>query len=159
MRDVETISTALTAAETGHLVLATLHTNDVTQSIDRIIDVFPSERQGQIRTQLAAALEAVIAQRLLPAAPPNTGRIAVFEVLLGNIAIRSMIREKKTYQLYTAMETSLRDGMITMDRALEILYNSGKITKETMEGYTTISPNEGANYLRTMNNVQKKNLV
>ena len=159
MRDVETISTALTAAETGHLVLATLHTNDVTQSIDRIIDVFPSERQGQIRTQLAAALEAVIAQRLLPAAPPHTGRIAVFEVLLGNIAIRSMIREKKTYQLYTAMETSLRDGMITMDRALEILYNSGKITKETMEGYTTISPNEGANYLRTMNNVQKKNLV
>ena len=143
MRDVETISTALTAAETGHLVLATLHTNDVTQSIDRIIDVFPAERQGQIRTQLAASLEAVIAQRLLPMAPPATGRIAVFEILLGNIAVRAMIRDKKTHQLHTAMETSLRDGMITMDRALEELKNKGKITEETRKSYSSLAATSG----------------
>ncbi|MBQ6471397.1 MAG: PilT/PilU family type 4a pilus ATPase [Victivallales bacterium] len=133
MRDPETIATVLTAAETGHLVFATLHTNDVTQSVDRIIDVFPADRQNQVRTQLAACLEAVVSQRLLPGTDPNGGRVAAFEILLGTIAVRSMIREKKTHQLLGAMETSARDGMITMERALQDLLAAQKITRRTYE--------------------------
>lgn len=132
MRDAETIATVLTAAETGHLVFATLHTNDVTQSIDRVVDVFPAERQDQVRAQLASCLAAVISQRLLPRKGDAGGRIAAFEVLLGTLAVRAMIRDKKTHQLLGLMETASRDGMITMERALKNLYEAGKITRETL---------------------------
>ncbi|NLE55512.1 MAG: PilT/PilU family type 4a pilus ATPase, partial [Lentisphaerae bacterium] len=132
MRDAETIATVLTAAETGHLVFATLHTNDVTQSIDRVVDVFPAERQDQVRAQLASCLAAVISQRLLPRKGDAGGRIAAFEVLLGTLAVRAMIRDKKTHQLLGVMETASRDGMITMERALKNLFEAGKITRETL---------------------------
>ncbi len=132
MRDPETIAAALTAAETGHLVFATLHTNDVTQSIDRIIDVFPADQQSQVRSQLAASLSAVISQRLLPRKPERGGgRVAVFEILLGSLAVKAMIREKKTHQLRAQMETSMREGMITMERALRNLLDEGMISQET----------------------------
>ncbi len=130
MRDFETIGTALTAAETGHLVFATLHTNDVTQSVDRIVDVFPADRQNQIRSQLAACLEAVISQRLLKRADAPTGLISAFEVLRGTIAVRALIRDKKTHQLLATMEGSAKDGMVTMEKALSTLLQKGCITKE-----------------------------
>ncbi|MBT3285865.1 MAG: PilT/PilU family type 4a pilus ATPase [Victivallales bacterium] len=130
MRDTETISAALTAAETGHLVFATLHTNDATQSVDRIIDVFPADRQDQVRTQLASCLEAIIAQRLLPRRD-GTGRVAAFEVLLGTMPMRAMIRDKRTHQLKGTMETASRDGMITLESALKILLDENLITRET----------------------------
>ena len=138
MRDPETIATVLTAAETGHLVFATLHTNDVMQSVDRIIDVFPAERQNQIRSQLAACLEAIISQRLLPRKDQPKGRIAAFEVLLGTTAIRAMIRDKKTHQIAGMMETSASLGMITMERALRNLYEEGKISRDS---YLALVPN------------------
>ena len=121
---------ALTAAETGHLVFATLHTNDAPQSVDRIIDVFPADRQDQVRTQLASCLEAIIAQRLLPRRD-GTGRVAAFEVLLGTMPMRAMIRDKRTHQLKGTMETASRDGMITLESALKILLDENLITRET----------------------------
>ncbi|MDX9982229.1 MAG: PilT/PilU family type 4a pilus ATPase [Lentisphaeria bacterium] len=130
MRDPETISAALTAAETGHLVFATLHTNDATQTVDRIIDVFPADRQDQVRTQLAACLEAIVAQRLLPRRD-NQGRVAAFEVLLGTMPVRAMIRDKRTHQLKGTIETAAREGMVTLDRALKNLLDEGLITRET----------------------------
>jgi len=130
MRDPETIAAALTAAETGHLVFATLHTNDCTQTVDRIIDVFPAERQNQVRTQLAAALEAVVSQRLLPR-KDGQGRIASFEIMLGTTAVRSQIRDKRTHQLLGVMETASKDGMVTMDRALKDLFSANLITRDT----------------------------
>jgi len=138
MRDPETIRAALTAAETGHLVFATLHTNDVAQSVDRIIDVFPADQQGQIRSQLAASLEAIIAQRLLPRRGEKGGRVAAFEILIGTMAVKAMIRDKKTHQLSGYMETAAKDGMITMDRALRDLFEAGQITRET---YLTMARN------------------
>ncbi|MBR0458382.1 MAG: PilT/PilU family type 4a pilus ATPase [Victivallales bacterium] len=135
MRDPETISTALTAAETGHLVFATLHTNDVTQSVDRIIDVFPADRQNQVRAQLAACLEAVVSQRLLPRNSPNGGRVAAFEVLIGTTAIKAMIRDKKTHQIAGMMETSAQFGMVTMERAMQNLLAQNLITPETFQLY------------------------
>ncbi|NQZ57687.1 MAG: PilT/PilU family type 4a pilus ATPase, partial [Lentisphaeraceae bacterium] len=116
MRDPETIAAALTAAETGHLVLATLHTNNAIQSVDRIIDSFPAHQQNQVRAQLSACLLAIIAQRLLPR-KDNNGRVAVFEILTGNIGVKALIRDAKTHQIPAIMEASSRDGMITMDRA------------------------------------------
>ncbi|MDI6782557.1 MAG: type IV pilus twitching motility protein PilT [bacterium] len=130
MRDLETISAALTAAETGHLVLATLHTNNAPQSIDRIIDVFPPYQQSQVRTQLASSLLAVVAQQLMIRADQK-GRVIAVEVMTNTPAIGSLIRENKTHQLHSQMETSMRDGMITMDRALKELYLQQKITFET----------------------------
>ncbi|MCX7918650.1 MAG: type IV pilus twitching motility protein PilT [bacterium] len=130
MRDLETISAALTAAETGHLVLATLHTNNAPQSIDRIIDVFPPHQQPQVRTQLAATLLAVVAQQLLIRADKK-GRVLAVEIMINTPAIGSLIRENKTHQLHSQMETSMRDGMITMDRALKELYLQEKISFET----------------------------
>ena len=132
MRDPETISAALTAAETGHLVLATLHTNDAVQTVDRIIDSFPPHHQGQIRSQLSACLEGVIAQRLLPRAD-TSGRIAVFEIMLGNTAVRALIRDGKTHQIKAAMETAQREGMNTMDKSLLELYNEGLISRQTVK--------------------------
>ena len=117
MRDLETIATALTAAETGHLVLATLHTSDAPQTIDRIVDVFPSHQQSQIRLQLSVSLEAVVTQRLLPH-KLGRGRVPAVEILVATPGVRNLIRGGKTHQLYAAMETGAQFGMKTMDYAL-----------------------------------------
>ena len=127
MRDRETISAALTAAETGHLVLATLHTNDAVQTIDRIVDVFPSHQQSQARSQLAASLLAVVSQRLLPRAD-GTGRVPAFEIMIATTAIRTLIRERKMHQALSVMESSRKDGNLTMDWSLKELYDYGIIT-------------------------------
>ena len=126
MRDLETMQSALTIAETGHLVFATLHTNSAAQSVDRIIDVFPAEQQQQIRMQLASVLMAVCSQRLIPAI--GGGRIAACEILVANTAVRSIIREGKTHQLDTAIQTGVNEGMQTMDRTLAKLVHQGTIT-------------------------------
>jgi twitching motility protein PilT len=129
MRDLETISTALTAAETGHLVFATLHTQDAPQSIDRIIDVFPAHQQQQIRVQLAAALQAVVTQQLLPRMR-NRGRAVACEVLIATPAVRNMIREGKVHQIYSAMQSGGKYGMQTMDQSLADLVRSSTVSLE-----------------------------
>ena len=126
MRDLETISSAITIAETGHLVFATLHTNSAAQSIDRMIDVFPAEQQPQIRSQLSAVLMAVCSQRLVPAI--GGGRVVAAEIMIANPAVRSVIREGKTHQLDTAIQTGINEGMQTMDRTLAKLVHQGTIT-------------------------------
>lgn len=131
MRDQETISAALTAAETGHLVLATLHTNDAVQSIDRIIDSFPPYQQDQVRAQLGSALIGVIAQRLLPKADKQ-GRVAAFEIMLATTPVRALIRDNRIHQIPATIETSAKDGMITMDKALKNLYNQNLISRQTL---------------------------
>lgn len=130
MRDFETISVAITAAETGHLVLSTLHTIGAASTVDRVIDVFPPHQQQQIRIQLANVLEAVISQQLIPTAD-NKGRVAAFEVMHANHAVRNLIREGKSHQLMSVIQTNRKLGMITMDEALTQLYYSGKISKES----------------------------
>ena len=127
MRDFETIQTALTAAETGHLVFATLHTNDATQTVDRIIDVFPPHQQAQIRIQLSLTLQGIVSQQLLPRAD-IPGRVLACEVLVATSAVRNIIREGKTYQLPTVMQTGGKLGMQTMDSSLRDLYRPRKIT-------------------------------
>jgi len=129
MRDYETISAVLTAAETGHLVLATLHSNDAVQAIDRIVDVFHAHQQGQARAQLAASLLGVVSQRLLPK-KDGTGLIPAFEMMIATPAIRNLIREEKMHQARGMMEASRRDGMLTMDHALRDLYESGQVEYE-----------------------------
>ncbi|MBN2307578.1 MAG: type IV pilus twitching motility protein PilT [Candidatus Hydrogenedentes bacterium] len=129
MRDLETIQTALRAAETGHLVLATLHTNDAIQSVDRVIDVFPAGQQQQIRFMLSMTLLAVVSQRLIPRADSD-GRILAAEILLNNTAVANLIREGKTHQVYSIMETNTKEGMITMDRCIKDLYMQGLISYE-----------------------------
>jgi twitching motility protein PilT len=130
MRDLETIQTALTAAETGHLVFATLHTQDAPQTIDRIIDVFPPFQQQQIRVQLAATLQGVVTQQLLPTAD-GQGRAVAVEVLIATPAVRNLIREAKIHQIYSAMQAGGKLGMQTMDAALAQLVRAGRITYET----------------------------
>jgi twitching motility protein PilT len=132
MRDLETISTALTAAETGHLVFATLHTQDTAQTVDRIIDVFPSEQQGQVRVQLSVALQGIVTQQLLPRADGD-GRVVAAEVLVPTPAIRNLIREGKTHQIYSALQTGAQVGMQTMDTSLSQLVREHKITRELAE--------------------------
>ena len=127
MRDLETISIAITAAETGHLVLGTLHTTDAVQTIDRIIDVYPPYQQHQIRTQLALTLQAVISQRLL-IQKDGKGRIPAVEIMTVTPAIRNLIREAKTYQIYSNIETGSEAGMVTLDQALENLINEDLIS-------------------------------
>jgi twitching motility protein PilT len=129
MRDLETISSALTAAETGHLVLATLHANDATQAIDRMIDVFPAHQQAQIRSMLASSLLGVVSQRLLPR-KEATGRVPAFEILVGTAAVRNLIRENKLHQMQSIMERSQREGMVTMDASLRQRLHAGEITYE-----------------------------
>ncbi|MFH1453803.1 MAG: type IV pilus twitching motility protein PilT [Armatimonadota bacterium] len=129
MRDLETISYTLTAAETGHLVFSTLHTCDAAQTIDRIIDVFPPHQQQQIRVQLAAVLVGVFSQQLIPHAN-GTGRILALEVLQASSAIKNLIREGKTYQIYNAIQTSSKDKMQTMEQALYGLYKKNLVTLE-----------------------------
>jgi twitching motility protein PilT len=132
MRDLETISTALTAAETGHLVFATLHTQSTAQTVDRIIDVFPPHQQQQVRMQLAIALQGIVTQQLLPTAD-GSSRIVACEVLIPNPAIRNLIREGKTHQIYSALQTSGSVGMQTMDSHLAQLVRMGKINRSLAE--------------------------
>lgn len=141
MRDLDTISSALTAAETGHLVLATLHTNDAVQTIDRIIDVFPERQQQQVRVQLSLSLKAIVSQRLLPKASGD-GRVLAVEVLKNIHSSANLIREGKTYQLYSVIETNTKEGMITMDASLIRLVKKGLITQE-----------EAANFMRNPNDL------
>lgn len=133
MRDLETISTAITAAETGHLVFGTLHTADAPQTIDRIIDVFPTEAQQQIRVQLASVLLGVIAQRLLLTAD-GKGRVAAVEVLINSPAVANLIRSEKVHQIRSIMQTGKSQGMQTMDNALRDLLQKGRITLEEARG-------------------------
>ncbi|WP_157465719.1 type IV pilus twitching motility protein PilT [Cellulomonas sp. Leaf395] len=130
MRDLETISVALTAAETGHLVFATLHTQDAAQTIDRVIDVFPAHQQAQVRTQLAGALQGVVCQTLAKRSD-SPGRAVATEVLVATPAIRNLIREGKTHQIYSAMQAGAKQGMHTMDQHLSELVKTGKISYET----------------------------
>ncbi len=132
MRDLETIGTAITAAETGHLVFATLHTQDTPQTIDRIIDVFPSAQQGQIRAQLAVALQGIMTQMLLPTAD-GSGRCVATEVLVPTPAVRNLIRESKSHQIYSVLQTGGAHGMQTMDASLAQLVRAGKITRQLAE--------------------------
>jgi twitching motility protein PilT len=129
MRDLETMSTAITAAETGHLVFATLHTQDTSQTVDRIVDSFPPAQQHQVRTQLSIALQGIVTQQLLPTSD-GQGRVAACEVLVPTPAVRNLIREGKTHQLYSALQTGGQHGMQTMDAALADLVRGGEITRE-----------------------------
>ncbi len=137
MRDLETISTALTAAETGHLVFATLHTQSTSQTVDRIIDVFPPHQQQQVRMQLSIALQGIITQQLLKTAD-GAGRVVASEILVPNPAIRNLIREGKTHQIYSALQTSGAIGMQTMDSHLASLVRSGVITRALAEQRATV---------------------
>lgn len=129
MRDLDTIATAVTAAETGHLVFSTLHTIGAAATIDRIIDVFPPHQQPQIRLQLATLLESIISQQLMKTADGN-GRVAAFEILHANSAIRALIREGKSHQIPSMIQTSRKIGMITMDDSIFDLYTQGIVTKD-----------------------------
>lgn len=133
LRDLETIASAITIAETGHLVFATLHTNSASQSIDRIIDVFPAHQQPQVKSQLSNILMAICAQRLVPAV--GGGRVAAAEILIANSAVRALIRDGKTYQLDTAIQTGADQGMQTMDRTLAKLVKIGVITYDSARDY------------------------
>jgi twitching motility protein PilT len=135
MRDLETIGTAITAAETGHLVFATLHTQDTAQTIDRIIDVFPSAQQGQIRAQLSVALQGIMTQMLLPTVD-GAGRCVAAEVLLPTPAVRNLIREAKSHQIYSVLQTGGAHGMQTMDSSLAQLFRAGQITRALAESRT-----------------------
>jgi twitching motility protein PilT len=129
MRDLETMSTALTAAETGHLVFATLHTQSTAQTVDRIIDIFPSEQQAQVRMQLSIGLQGIVTQQLLPTAD-GAGRVVACEVLIPTPAVRNLIREGKTHQIYSAIQTSGSIGMQTMDAHLAQLVRLGKVSRQ-----------------------------
>jgi twitching motility protein PilT len=140
MRDLETVSAALTLSETGHLVFGTLHTTDAAQTINRVIDIFPPHQQNQIRSQLSFALRAVVAQQLLPLAS-GKGRVVCVEVMVTNPAVANCIREQKISGLYTIMQTSQGDGMQTFEQALRDLYNRGDITLEEAMMHT-VHPKE-----------------
>ncbi len=130
MRDLETISAAITAAETGHLVLATLHTTSAAQTVDRIVDVFPPHQQEQIRVQLSTVLEGIVSQTLLPLSD-GKGRICAQEILMANSAIRNLIREGKTHQIPSVLQSSASEGMQALDQALKVLVRSGKVAPQT----------------------------
>ncbi|HWH45646.1 MAG TPA: type IV pilus twitching motility protein PilT [Thermoleophilaceae bacterium] len=148
MRDLDTIATALTAAETGHLVFATLHTQDTAQTVDRIVDVFPPEQQHQVRVQLSVALQGIVTQQLLPTAD-GKGRVVACEVLVPTPAVRNLIREGKTHQIYSALQTGGSHGMQTMDAALADLVRQGKITRELAESRSS-TPEEFRRLLGTV---------
>ncbi len=136
MRDFDTISVAITAAETGHLVLSTLHTIGAASTVDRVIDVFPPHQQQQIRVQLSNVIEAVVSQQLIPTADGRS-RVAAFEVMHANHAVRNLIREGKSHQLVSVMQTNRKMGMITMDEAIQQLYMEGRITREMAIQFAT----------------------
>jgi twitching motility protein PilT len=133
MRDLETIAAAITIAETGHLVFATLHTNSASQSIDRMIDVFPPHQQQQIRVQLASILQGICSQRLLPQI--GGGRVPAAEILVVTSAVRNIVREGKTHQLDAVIQTGAEHGMQSMDRTLANLIHAGTITYEEARNY------------------------
>jgi twitching motility protein PilT len=139
MRDYETIASALTVAETGHLVFATLHTNSAAQTIDRIVDVFPDEQQSQVRLQLSNVVEAVFSQRLLPGV--GKSRVVAHEVMLGTSAIKTAIREGKTHQIDSIIQTSLETGMSTLERSLAQLVMDGKVSMEVAMSWS-LRPDE-----------------
>ena len=145
MRDLETISIALTAAETGHLVLSSLHTVGAAKTVDRIIDVFPPNQQEQVRVQLSTVLQAVVTQQLIPS--DIKGRVAAFEIMVVNHAIRNLIRESKIMQIDAAIHTGRSSGMISMDASIAELYNSGLITREDAMTYC-VNPDTLLKYLR-----------
>lgn len=132
MRDLETVSLALTAAETGHLVLATLHTSSATKSIDRIIDMFPKEQQGQVRSMLSESLQAVIAQTLLPLKDGN-GRVPALEIMIANAAVRNLIREDKTYQIPSVIQSGTKEGMQSLDQSLYNHVMNGLLDRKVAE--------------------------
>lgn len=134
MRDAVSIATAMTAAETGHLVFSTLHTNSASQTIDRIIDSFPSDQQTQVTSQLAATLVAIVSERLLPRL--SGGRVPAMEIMIVNPAIRNLIRERKIYQIDLVIETSLQEGMITLNRSLVHLIKNKEVSLENAELYS-----------------------
>jgi twitching motility protein PilT len=133
MRDLETISTALTAAETGHLVFATLHTQDASSTVDRLIDVFPAAQQGQIRTQIASTLQGVVTQTLLPTAD-GQGRAPAVEILFPDDAVRNLIRQSKIEQIYSVMQTGTKRGMLTLEQSLADLVLRGIVTEDVAVG-------------------------
>ena len=139
MRDLESIRFALTIAETGHLVFATLHTNDTAQSLARIIDVFPAEQQAQVRVQLAAALTGIVYQRLLPRV--QGGLVAAYEVLVANSAIRNLVKEGKTNQLRNAVVTGQREGMMTLERSMSALVQTGQVSYQDAQA-RSLYPND-----------------
>ncbi|KKW45486.1 MAG: twitching motility protein [Parcubacteria group bacterium GW2011_GWB1_56_8] len=134
MRDAVSIATAMSAAETGHLVFSTLHTNSASQTIDRVIDSFPAEQQGQVTSQLAATLVAIVSLRLLPRL--SGGRMPAMEIMIVNPAIRNLIREKKAYQIDLVIETSLQEGMITLNRSMANLVKNKEVSLENAELYS-----------------------
>ena len=134
MRDPETISTAVTAAETGHLVLSSLHTNSAAQTIDRIIDSFPAEQQNQIRSQLASTLLGIFSQRLLPRI--SGGLVPAYELLIANSAVRNLIREGRIHEVDNVIETGSELGMVSLNRSLANLIQKGEITMETALRYS-----------------------
>ena len=134
MRDPETIATVLTAAETGHLVLSTLHTNDTSQAVSRVLDSFPQGNQPQIRQQLSLAMLAIVAQQLVPAAD-GSGRYPAVEIMMGTPAVRNLIRKGEDHQLYTAISTGRSEGMITMEQSLAEMVRAGRITRETASAH------------------------
>ncbi len=139
MRDPNSISIALTAAETGHLVFSTLHTNSASQTIDRIVDSFPAAQQGQIRSQLATTLIGIVSERLVPRI--SGGRIPACEIMFANSAIKNLIREKKTYQIDLVIETSVQEGMMSLNRSLIELVRKREISLESAENYS-LNPTE-----------------
>jgi twitching motility protein PilT len=139
MRDNETIQATLTLAETGHLVFATLHTNDAAQTVDRVVDVFPGEQQAQIRTQLAGTLEAIISQRLIPRI--GGGRVAAFEVLIATYAVRNIVRDGRTNQLRNVISTNSQEGMQTLEMSLSALIASEHVSADEAAKHT-LNPNE-----------------
>ncbi len=147
MRDYETIAAALTVAETGHLVFATLHTNSAAQTIDRIVDVFPEEQQKQVRLQLSNTIEAVFSQRLIPAV--TKGRVVTYEVMLGTTAIKTAIREGKTHQIETILETSQEAGMSTLERSLADLVKRGLISLDVAQNWS-LRPEELNRLIRSV---------
>lgn len=147
MRDFETIEAALTVAETGHLVFATLHTNSAAQTIDRIVGVFPENQQPQIRLQLAAVLEGIVSQRLVPAV--GGGRLAIAEILTATPAVRSTIRDGRTHLIDNIMQTSAEQGMVTLETALASAVKSGRISPDTAASYA-VRPEELGRLLQSM---------
>ncbi len=138
MRNLETIASVITLAETGHLVLATLHTHTADQTVDRIIDIFPAHQQEQIRLQLSTTLSGIISQRLIPSI--KKGRIAVREILINTPAVGNLIRENKVNQIRTVIQTNAEEGMFTMDQNLIALYKDGYISMEIAKNYM-VNPN------------------
>ncbi len=148
MRDCETIAMVLTAAETGHLVLSTLHTNDTSQAVSRILDTFPLGNQPQIRQQFSLALLAVVAQQLVPSARQRRARYPAVEILMASSGVRGLIRKGEDHQIYSALSTGRSEGMITMEQSLADMVRSARISRETAVAHC-FRPEDLARYLQS----------